>query len=606
MKLALVATLLFSNSALGAPAHNEQTALLAGSGAPPNYEPDQARLPQFDANPQDRANAVAVRKAGFTYGPSLVGEAAPFPNGTLGNARAKADYDDWSIDRKDMDGRVLADIQIIAQAIQKNGGLKSWKDYETILYDGQLQHSNPRGTAPGMISNATQDLLFSMERLSEHPHAVRRVSPLEPLPFPLDDAITSKIVGHKTSLESLRKSDSLFIVDHSYQAKYNVSTVVKRYPVACSAYFFIHPDTHDFLPLAIRTNVESDLTYTPLDTPNDWLLAKMFFNANDMFFAQMFHLVIAHDVTEAVHQAALHTLSENHPIMVMLERLMIQAYSSRPVAEELCFNHGGHWDQLMVFSQSGARQFITDHWPKDGKFQGGYLENDLKTRGLTDENGKILFKSFPFFDDAKAIRDSYKVFFTSFIDSYYKSEEEVWGDFEVSNWFIEAATKAKVLDFPRRDQICKKTLIEVLTHFAFATSVSHHSTNGAAPITSGTLPFHIPAVYQQIPKEKGVTDLMPYLPDVTTALHYLGFMASFNRPSYSDQGRTLEQIFDDKVSLDRFNAQTKNASQFFYQDMHNLSQQVRSRKFDSHGMSQGSPFIYRTLDPAYIPFFCAV
>ncbi len=59
------------------------------------------------------------------------------------------------------------------------------------------------------------------------------------------------------------------------------------------------------------------------------MLAKMMFNVNDMFHSHMLHLVISHDVSEAVHQAALHTLSENHPIMVVLERLMIQGYSAQ-------------------------------------------------------------------------------------------------------------------------------------------------------------------------------------------------------------------------------------------------------------------------------------
>jgi hypothetical protein len=81
--------------------------------------------------------------------------------------------------------------------------------------------------------------------------------------------------------------------------------------------------------LAIKTNEGKDLVYTPQDSHNDWLLAKIMFNVNDMFHAQMFHLVVTHDVSEAVHQAALHTLSENHPVMIVLERMMLQGYSSR-------------------------------------------------------------------------------------------------------------------------------------------------------------------------------------------------------------------------------------------------------------------------------------
>ena len=573
--------------------------------AAPATEANQATIPQFDTNPKSRAAGVAARDAGFIYGPSLIGEAAPFPNGTLGNARSKADYDAWSIDRKEIDKRIAADLQALQAAVKANGGLKTWQDYEKVLYDGQLKNANPRGVTPGMISNSTQDLLFSMERLSEHPYAVRRVLPKESLPFALDNKLTSKIVGQGATLESLRDSNRLFIVDHSYQTNYKVATVVQRYPVACSAYFYIDPKNGDFRPLAIRTNVDMDLIYTPLDSHNDWLLAKMMFNANDMFHAQMLHLVISHDVTEAVHQAALHTLSENHPIMVILERLMVQGYSSRIVGEELCFNEGGHWDQLMAYNQFGCRDFVSERWFTDGQFQAGYLENDLKARGLIDANGKSLFKSFPFYDDAKEIRDTYRAFFTTFVNSYYKTEKDLASDFEVRKWFIEANEKAKSQDFPQEEDLSKKILIEVLSHFAFATSVSHHSTNGAAPISSGTLPFHIPAIYTPIPKEKGVKDLMPYLPDVPTALHYLGFMASFNRPFYGDDGRTLEEAFA-TADMDRLNKETKAAAKTFLTGMHNLSQKIRGRKFDANGLSQGMPFIYRTLDPAYIPFFCAV
>ena len=83
------------------------------------------------------------------------------------------------------------------------------------------------------------------------------------------------------------------------------------------------------MPLAIKTNTGADLVYTPLDEPNDWMLAKLMFNVNDMFHSQMFHLVASHDISEAVHQAALHTLSDHHPIMLVLDRLMLQGYSSR-------------------------------------------------------------------------------------------------------------------------------------------------------------------------------------------------------------------------------------------------------------------------------------
>ncbi len=445
-----------------------------------------------------------------------------------------------------------------------------------------------------------------MERLSEHPYAVRLVKADEKLPFNVDTKIVSKLVGAGATLHTLQTSRRLFLVDHSYQNEYSLPSVVQRFSVACSAYFYIDPKTNDFLPLAIKTNSGSDLIYTPLDSFEDWLLAKMMFNANDMFHAQMLHLVISHDISEAVHQAALHTLSDNHPIMVILERLMLQGYSSRIVGEELCFNPGGHWDQSMAYDQFSCRKFVTDQWPVAGKFQAGYLETDLKSRGLLNDKGASIFKSFPFWNDAKDIRNAYRAFFKSFVDSYYKTELDLVGDFEVRNWFVEASEYAKTRDFPSKHSLSKETLIDVLTHFGFLLSVGHHSTNGGAPIASATLPFHIPALYNPPPTTKGVKTLLPYLPDVPTALHYIGFMASFNRPFYGSDGRTLQNAFSQDEKLKKLNKATNDAAARFLRTLQDLSNKIQARNFDENGLSDGMPFVYRTLDPNYIPFFCAV
>lgn len=93
-------------------------ALCGAAFAAPATETNQATTPQHDSNPKSRAAGVAARNAGFIYGPSLIGEAAPFPNGTLGNARSKADYDEWSIDRKEIDKRIAADLQSLQAAVQ--------------------------------------------------------------------------------------------------------------------------------------------------------------------------------------------------------------------------------------------------------------------------------------------------------------------------------------------------------------------------------------------------------------------------------------------------------------------------------------------------------
>ena len=78
-----------------------------------------ACLPQNDADQSGRAAAVEIRNQGYIYGPSLIGEAAPFPNGTLGNARAQADMDLWTLDRAEIDNRTAIDVAAVTDAITK-------------------------------------------------------------------------------------------------------------------------------------------------------------------------------------------------------------------------------------------------------------------------------------------------------------------------------------------------------------------------------------------------------------------------------------------------------------------------------------------------------
>ena len=63
------------------------------------------------------------------------------------------------------------------------------------------------------MTNYTQDLLFSMERLSQNPYPVKLVAPGTELPFQVEQA--TEIAG--ASLEDLQASGSLFYVDRKSQ-----------------------------------------------------------------------------------------------------------------------------------------------------------------------------------------------------------------------------------------------------------------------------------------------------------------------------------------------------------------------------------------------------
>jgi len=248
---------------------------------------------------------------------------------------------------------------------------------------------------------------------------------------------------------------------------------------------------------------------------------------------------------------------------------------------------------------------VTEYWPIAGAFQKNYLVPKLTSQGLIDKHGKSKFKSFPFLSDTQAILKELSTFFASFVDAYYPKDSDISKDFELQNWFTEATTGAKMIDFPSKPS--KKVLVEVLTHFEFLNGVLHHAFNSGDPVGSkATLPFHPGGLYAPLPTTKNVTNLIPFLPPVTESLHYITFLATFNRPFYESQNRTLAYAFSDEGMLKRLNKKTGDAAAKYLKSMKKLSGDIRARTFDKNGLCQGMPFCWKALDPGTIPFFFSV
>ncbi|KAH7346897.1 putative arachidonate 5-lipoxygenase [Rhexocercosporidium sp. MPI-PUGE-AT-0058] len=570
----------------------------------------EASLPQF-SNITARLEAISIKRQGWLYGPSLLGNASFFPTGSLGIARMQSDMGLFALDSAYVGPRAQADLLAVQQAVAANGGLNSLEDYANVLYNGQWLGSVPGGTGKGILANYTQDLLFSMERLSLNCYPLRRLKPSDNLPFTLDLNTTVEI--STLSLSALLESGRLFIADHSYQRSYTKGA--GKYGASTTAYFFIHPVSGDFLPLAIKTNVGADLIYTPLDSPNDWLLAKIMFNENDIFFAQMFHLIASHDVAELVYQAAVRTMSDEHPVQVLLDRLMFQAYAVRPVGNAVLFSDGGYLDRAFFVNHVGAAQFVADFYPTVGAFQANYLATDLAARGLINSTSGPELKHFPFYDDAKVIRDEIFEFMTIFVNTYYPTEALVSTDPELAAWFVEASTVAQAIDFPCAPKdgtptLCDRaTLIELLTHMAYLTGVQHHALNTGDPVySSGTLPFHPTSLYAPLPTTKNITSsqLLSLMPPPSDAIFQIYLLAVFNRPQFEAQNKTLVHAFSDSTFLSKLNRRIGGAAAVFKGKMEGISRAIRARSFDAEGLSQGMPFVYRSLDPGTIPFFLAV
>lgn len=216
--------------------------------------------------------------------------------------------------------------------------------------------------------------------------------------------------------------------------------------------------------------------------------------------------------------AAIRTLSVDHPVYALLDRLTYQLFSIQPLAQSFLFDNGTAFDTLFPITGSGARDFVTElYFNGTGSFQAGYFETDLKARGLLHGDGPKL-ACFPFYENAAVIHSATREFVSTFISSFYKSDAVVRGDNEIQAWAAEANGPAKAIDFPTKFNT-KEALVDALTHIAHLTSTVHHSVNTNNLLSlSATLPMHPASLYKPVPSAKGNTSVAAYLPPLQAAL----------------------------------------------------------------------------------------
>lgn len=271
-------------------------------------------------------------------------------------------------------------------------------------------------------------------------------------------------------------------------------------------------------------------------------------------------------------------------------------------------NPGGAFDTYFGITGSGAALYTAETYKASaGAYQANYLLSNLNSRGLINCTYGPALKSFPYLEDASSIFLAIKRFIASFVASYYASDVLISLDNELQDWMTEATLEALVIDFPPAPISNTTTLADILTHFAFLAGVVHNTLNGGDPVsTSSTLPWHPASLHEPLPITKGITNILPWLPNANTSIGEIGFFARFNRPFFAAKNLTLSYAFSDPNFLARSNDATKKAAGIFHAEMEQLSTEIRGRKFDGQGLSQCMPFIWRALDPGAIPFSCVV
>lgn len=288
---------------------------------------------------------------------------------------------------------------------------------------------------------------------------------------------------------------------------------------------------------------------------------------------------------------------------------MYQAYAVRPIGDEVLFNDGGFFDASFAMNNRAGRQFAADVYPVlAGLFQSSQFRPDLVRRGLVNCTYGPPLKTMPFYESVEPMVATIEAFATAYVESYYPSDELLAHDLEVQDWMVEAHEGANVLDFPAAPLTQRSKLINILSHMAFLCGVAHHVLNAATlGESAGILPLHPSAFHRPLPECKGcVDDLMPYLHNDTEALKQASLLVRFNRPLLEEWEGNLVNQWSGPDFLAAATDAVREAATTFKREMLAISDVIRAKAFDHKGLSQGMPFIWRSVDPRRIPYYLCV
>ncbi|KAI1825291.1 Lipoxygenase [Xylaria intraflava] len=545
-----------------------------------------------------RTHEIQEKREGWLYGTFPFG-VAPYPYGKLANETIAKQREQWAPPVFELGAVIVNETQLALEAIIAAGNFSTLNDYSKA-YENQWTTSLPSGPLPGMLTNHTDDRTFSMMRLSSVPYRLRRVKVDDALLFPVDRNLSESITGH--SLEDLHAQGRLFSEDF---AEMKDQETTPAYGAGCQAYFYIG-DTGDFLPLAIKVIVkgreDSALVYTPKDIWDEWQFAKMTINANDGWHSTWGHTTQSHSAAEAPYLAAIRSLSEDHPVMAVLNRVEKTPWSIRPNLQESLVNGSADTGpKYYPWTADAARTWANKVYSsgETSNFSSNYFRTSLRNRGLIDyEHGPAL-KSFPYYEDGSAIVDGIQEMLTSFINSYYENDGAVANDRELQAWLKETVP-GQVHDFPKQIQT-RKDIIEILTHQAYLGSVVHSIMSGNGnQLDIMALPFTSAGWQMPIPTQKGaIKNILEWMPTPEGAVWQVATYAAGNRASWKDTNQTIAYMFDDAAMLDRMNDETRAAAAKFKSDMFALSEKWRTRTFDADGLDRGMPYVWNVLDPKW-------
>jgi len=362
------------------------------------------------------------------------------------------------------------------------------------------------------------------------------------------------------------------------------------------------------LPIAIQLYQElGSPVWTPLDTPEEWLFAKLYYKVADHNFHQMItHLFETHLVTESFIIGALRQIAPCHPVMRLLHHHNKGCIPINTFGRDVLLGPGGAADISLALG-GGAHTQLMSHWYLN---TWDYLDfpfpSRIERRGVHDKNK---LPGYYYRDDGLAIWDIIYRFVKRFLMLHYNCDADVIDDGEVQGWIKDmhdhGMCKAKNVPaaFTTIDEValCVSSLL-------WQVSAGHAAVNYSQFEQFSFSPFFPSASLIPVPNQKGLASMSQFfdefLPTVWMTAASIASLSILCQISPDDKmiGEYPDRIFS--IEEEKVVVQFKAELDGLAIQISNRNSVIESKKEISFDSPYDVPYHY--LEPRRVPNSVAI
>lgn len=359
-----------------------------------------------------------------------------------------------------------------------------------------------------------------------------------PAKFPLSETQFQQVMGAGDSLATALAQRRVYLIDYAELASLIPGTTngAQKYVNQPIAMFVVPVGGKSLVPVAIQVgqNPANSPTFLRVDSnasPNwwSWQMARSVVQVADGNYHELFvHLARTHLVIEAFAVATHRQLAPEHPLnALLLPHFEGSLFINNSAAGSL-IAAGGPIDMIFAGTIASTQQTASaDRLAFD--FYAQMLPDNLKTRGVDDSSA---LPDYPYRDDALLVWNAIRQWVGDYVNTYYSSDADVVGDYELVNWTRELQSAGKIKGFKAIST--RAQLIDVVTMIAFTASAQHAAVNfpqrtlmSYAPAITGAAWAPDPAVSPPA-EESNWLKMMPPIAQAQQQLNTLWLLGSIH------------------------------------------------------------------------------